>query len=603
MKINTITFWSTILFISTQTYAQQKKPLPNILWIITDDHRADSVQCINRATLGTDNSKLGYVLSPNIDKLAKEGTLFTNAFCNSPACAPSRSSMMTGQYPHHSGRYGFEQTHNQMDLSKPTLPEILNNTGYQTTLFGKSGYRIFKWENKLTWRDLGFYDLKIDMKHDLKYTGYTDFRQKRTKINNSEVFYFENGKEVEIQTGVDKPNRKRKRLEKQLEILRSYPRGLKDLIIGGKSSRPAFKTLDGFIVTEFQNYLQHTNKDYNTLGGRKVSGANTNSPQFISLNFHLPHTPVLPPQEFRALFKNKNYQIPHFDKEKELSQLPPQLQKLYEKMQIDSLTPQEKQQAIRDYYAFCAYGDALIGKAIDSFKKYNTQTKQQYVIILTIGDHGWQLGEQGIESKFAPYKTSNQGAIIVASSNNSFPSNTINKDFVEYVDLVPTMLSLAKAKIDSSDYLDGCDLQKVINKSIPKRDYVLGEMNHVMGPRAYLRSNHFAFSMRVRKNLRNRYNYKNPPGNAIKWAMECSLKDAEVALFDLRKDPNEQHNIALQKDYIKLSKWFQKKLASIVLGDRRLEVDWSKENSYYLSNFALGSDDKKLNIPAEIIPQ
>jgi len=589
-------------FLLSTGYGQQKNnDVPNILWIITDDHRADSAQCVNRIVLGTNNSKLGYVLSPNIDNLAKEGTLFTNAFCNSPACAPSRSSMMTGQYPHHSGRYGFEQTHNQIDFSKPTLPELLKASGYQTSLFGKSGYRIFEWKNGLSWKDLGFYDLKIDIKHDLKFTGNTDFVNNLPKTQNSETFIFENNKKTEIQTDLKKPNRKRKKLEKELEILRSYSRSQKNLIIGGQSPRPAFKTLDGFIVNEFQNYLQNKNKPYNTLGGRNISGPNTKLPQFISLNFHFPHTPILPPKKFRDLFKNKKYQIPDFDKNKELKQLPVQLRKLYEKMKIDTLTPEEKQQAIRDYYAFCAYGDALIGKAVQSFKKYNQEIKQEYIIVLTIGDHGWQLGEQGIEAKFAPYKTSNKGAIIVSSSNNFFPSNTVNTDFVEYVDLVPTMLSAAKINVEKLNYLDGYNLSDVVTKKVPKRDYVLGEMNHVIGPRAYIRSNYFSFSMRVRQNSRNKYNSKNNPGNNIKWGVNCSLEEAEVALFDLRKDPNEQYNIALQKDYKKLSKWFKDKLTNIVLGDNRLEVDWSQKNNYFLSDFAVGSDDKKLDIPTEII--
>ena len=76
---------------------------PNILWLITDDHRADSIQAFNQATAGQRHSALGEVSSPSADKLASEGVLFTRAYCNSPACAPSRTSMHFGMYPHHSG--------------------------------------------------------------------------------------------------------------------------------------------------------------------------------------------------------------------------------------------------------------------------------------------------------------------------------------------------------------------------------------------------------------------------------------------------------------------------------------------------------------------
>jgi len=84
---------------------------PNILWIITDDQRPDSVSAYNQAMYGQKESPLGYVESPNIDKLAAEGVLFTHAFTNSPVCGPSRGSMHSGRYPFRNGHYAFELTH------------------------------------------------------------------------------------------------------------------------------------------------------------------------------------------------------------------------------------------------------------------------------------------------------------------------------------------------------------------------------------------------------------------------------------------------------------------------------------------------------------
>ncbi|WP_199271716.1 hypothetical protein [Paraglaciecola sp. L3A3] len=56
-----------------QSMSQQ----PNILWIVTDDQRADSIAAFNMATTGKSESALGYVASPNIDALAKGGVMFT----------------------------------------------------------------------------------------------------------------------------------------------------------------------------------------------------------------------------------------------------------------------------------------------------------------------------------------------------------------------------------------------------------------------------------------------------------------------------------------------------------------------------------------------
>ena len=76
---------------AAKPHRDQTERLPNILWIVTDDHRPDSVRAYNRAVYGKDESPLGYVESPNIDRLASEGVLFTRAMCNSPACGPWRA--------------------------------------------------------------------------------------------------------------------------------------------------------------------------------------------------------------------------------------------------------------------------------------------------------------------------------------------------------------------------------------------------------------------------------------------------------------------------------------------------------------------------------
>src|SRR6056300_108809 len=68
---------------------------PNVLLISIDDLN-DWVGCLG----GHPQAK-----TPNIDRLAKMGTLFNNAHCQSPVCNPSRASMMTGRYPHTSGVY------------------------------------------------------------------------------------------------------------------------------------------------------------------------------------------------------------------------------------------------------------------------------------------------------------------------------------------------------------------------------------------------------------------------------------------------------------------------------------------------------------------
>lgn len=141
------------LALSAQNHEHEK---PNVLWILTDDQRVDSNGFYNEIVTGTKNSPLGFVSSPNLDSLAQEGIVFTNMYCNSPACAPSRSSMISGKYPHHNGVYGFEYFNADTDFSTKTLPQVMEENGYETSLFGKAGYR-----NK-----------SIDLKNRKKLTGF-----------------------------------------------------------------------------------------------------------------------------------------------------------------------------------------------------------------------------------------------------------------------------------------------------------------------------------------------------------------------------------------------------------------------------------------------
>lgn len=602
-----------LTFLAIQYNNAQKKP--NILWIITDDQRPDALECYNKATTGKNESALGYVSSPNINKLAKEGVLFVNAHTNSPVCGPSRGSMLSGRYPFRNGHYQFEQTHQEPDFVRPSIPQTLRENGYFTSSFGKSGTYIFKWEGKQTFKDPGHYDYKVSFKHDLQKNDIGDYwAQPRYKkgtwqnLGTEERIKTPDGKVTSYllskkngQGKVSAKDRKlRKQMEKKYEILRSYTRsGFKDLIIGGENPMPAGQTVDGKIVEEFKLYLKNQNSTFTNTYGKTKNGADTSKPIMSYLGFHLPHTPVLPPKSFREKFKHKKYKVPAFN-EKERATFTPQLEKLYKVLNMTNMTSKEKQQAIQDYYAFCAYGDALIGESVDAFKKYCKKNNQEYLIIYVVGDHGWHLGEQGIEAKFGPWKQSTQGAMIVVSSDKkAVPENVVNTDLVEYVDAAPTILESAGIPINNKEYkyLDGVNLHKFINGEAKKRDYIVGETNVIVGHRAYLRSKDFAFSMKTRPS-----NWKKlVPNKNVKWALNCPVEEAELVLYDLRKDPLERNNVAAKRKYKKLAAWFRTKLGNIVLGDGRAECDWTKENTFNISNFAKGAHNGKLEIPETLI--
>src|SRR5688572_29624184 len=97
---------------------------PNFLFLIADDHAGYVMGCDGNAKAAT----------PNLDRLASEGTRFAAHYCNSPVCTPSRQSFLTGQMPHAAG---VTTLRTSLDLAKPTIAKQLQKAGYKTAVFGK----------------------------------------------------------------------------------------------------------------------------------------------------------------------------------------------------------------------------------------------------------------------------------------------------------------------------------------------------------------------------------------------------------------------------------------------------------------------------------
>ncbi len=104
----------------------------NVLWIQTDELRADALGCYG-------HSRWPKGLTPNLDALAARGVLFTNTFCNSPVCVSSRSSLLTGRYPHEIGVFHNEAVNKDhfQRLGLTTFPQVFAQAGYETVNAGK----------------------------------------------------------------------------------------------------------------------------------------------------------------------------------------------------------------------------------------------------------------------------------------------------------------------------------------------------------------------------------------------------------------------------------------------------------------------------------
>ena len=100
---------------------------PNVLFIAIDDMN-DGI-----TLFGKDRP----FKTPNLEKLAKRGVFFSQAYCSSPACNPSRASVLTGKRPHLSGVYGNKTNWRKACREVATLPEYFRTHGYRAEGYGK----------------------------------------------------------------------------------------------------------------------------------------------------------------------------------------------------------------------------------------------------------------------------------------------------------------------------------------------------------------------------------------------------------------------------------------------------------------------------------
>ncbi len=99
---------------------------PNFLFVLTDDQR--------KGAMGNDGNPL--IKTPNLDRLAREGMAFRNAYVSTPVCSPSRGSILTGQYPHTHGVVK-NSAYDALSHRLITFPQLLHNSGYYTAHIGK----------------------------------------------------------------------------------------------------------------------------------------------------------------------------------------------------------------------------------------------------------------------------------------------------------------------------------------------------------------------------------------------------------------------------------------------------------------------------------
>jgi N-acetylgalactosamine-6-sulfatase len=148
---------------TTRAIIVDKNKQPNIIFVFVDDMGFGDLACYGNKAIKT----------PNLDKMASDGVLFTNFTTSSPVCSPSGAAIMTGQYPvRHQIHYALSQDKHNQDYKMPNyldpkaemLPRLLQSGGYFTGHFGK--WHLGKTKDSPSPHDYGIDEVKIHTSSD-----------------------------------------------------------------------------------------------------------------------------------------------------------------------------------------------------------------------------------------------------------------------------------------------------------------------------------------------------------------------------------------------------------------------------------------------------
>ncbi|MEZ5943980.1 MAG: sulfatase-like hydrolase/transferase [Planctomycetaceae bacterium] len=361
---------------------------PNILWICTDQQRFDTVSSLGNPLINT----------PHVDRVVEEGVAFTQAYCQSPVCTPSRASFLTGRYPQTTR---CRQNGQKIPADERLLPRILADAGYRCGLSGKlhlascangrveeridDGYEVFHWSHH--------------PQPDWPENAYTQWLTSRG-VTWDELYQ---GPETDyVKHGIPtKYHQTTWCAEKAIEFINEAP-------------------TDG-------------------------------RPWLFSVNMFAPHHPFDPSPEYLARYRPEDMPVPKWRNGALNSK--PRYQQLDHQwahnspggMRVSDITTQQSQAITAAYYAMCEQIDDQVGRMLAAL---DASGQRENTIVIFMSDHGEMLGDHGLYLKGPHFYDEAIHVPLVMSLPGIFAGNVRRNAFVELTDLCPTLLECCGLEVE-----------------------------------------------------------------------------------------------------------------------------------------------------------
>ncbi|HPN83855.1 MAG TPA: sulfatase-like hydrolase/transferase [Victivallales bacterium] len=384
---------------------------PNILIFMSDQQRGDSVLPGSKAIM------------PNIEKFRKESVTFTNAFCPSPHCCPSRATFFSGLYPSEHGVW------NNVDVGS-TLSRGLND-----------GVRL--WCEDL--RDAGY-----RMEFNGKWHVSAEETASDRGWNNPNGF----PASAPRKSGEFRPKPKTLEWNNYAKIAKQAKPENREK---GQIIRPGYSTYSHF--GEMENPFNDETVVNNAIKALKDS-TKDGSPFCNYIGTCGPHDPYFVPKEFLDMYNIDDISLPA-NFEDRMNDKPGLYRRT--RQRFDQLSPEEHREGIRHYLAFCSYEDWLFGKVLSALEE-SGQAKNTIVIYLS--DHGDYMGEHGLWCKGLPcFRGAYNIPAIVRWPGETVNPGRLENSIITLADFAPTILDACGLTIERS--FAGRSLRPFIKNQIP----------------------------------------------------------------------------------------------------------------------------------------
>ncbi len=390
---------------------------PNLLFIMTDQQRSDALCIAGNTVLET----------PNLDRLAKQGAYFKNAYSPCAVCCPARSSILTGHTVENTRMKTNDRAYYVEEeglMTMPTFDEILTDEGYHCEYYGK-------WHSK---------------------SSHTDIYKNPVKAakNGRSIFGHGGQKYVWLDYLKDKEPVRALRAGELYDQMSNRPYKTDPMDKYHGTTGEALKALNKKIVQCDQHGEVKMNKE-NTLTAFQAKQTIEaierlkDRPFSITCSFHFPHAPMLPPEPYYSMYPAKDM-VPPVSIDDDMSNSP------YESANGRKGLPEYRDKdkikyMISNYYGLIKEIDDWVGAILSTLDKHGLTDN---TLVIFLSDHGEMLGSHGMREKNVFYEESAHIPLLIRFPRQIKRNTTIN-GYVSLVDLFATIMDYLKIKKHNSD--------------------------------------------------------------------------------------------------------------------------------------------------------